>query len=719
MSVCLAQFAGLPRAVAVPQSAAAKDSADRPRQPRLPAVPPKKVIDSNKIYKIGQVVVTGARNEVERKNSPVRVQLIPAEQIQSTGIVNLGDILREQTGISTQNRVREGVQLMGLDPAYTQILVDGQPLIGRVAGVLDLSRISMGNVERIEVVKGPMSSLYGSDALAGVINIITRQPPPGLSGRLYGQTMRRGPNEMQGELNYAGDAFDIASYYNIKEAEEFELSDGDLTVPYAGYRDMTLQTRARWYPQPNIKLTGNARLFASKSSGTFIESFFNQIAENQGSVRQKEGSFTLNGSWTHGRARLSATTYGSLYNEAIDFDVEQGAAGRQDDLDRRTWRSTAQYDVLWNLRNRFTLGGEYQYDDISGTRYTAAPLYRTWVAFGQWEGNPVDWASYALSSRYDNNNIYGDKVSPKFSLLFKPSDSWRVRFSVGSGFRAPDFRQLSIAFSNRLAGAGYDLIGNPDLKPERSVAFDAGFDVYLGRADILGIFTGFWTLDVHAFRNNVRDLIDVQALSDANDEGLAVYSYRNIARVRTQGIETTLETVIPMAGDQRLSAALGYQYLDAADLEVLDAIDNGQAGRADPATGDFIPLTREEYGGLWFRSKHTGIGRLHYTNNDIGVAGSLRAQYIGRFGDEALYSGNIGFPNRKLLDRDEFYAPAYWLINATVSKSITLDAATRGIAPAELRLTLGVTNLLDELNLQSVPDLVGRQAFVNLNLAWR
>ncbi|MFM8456214.1 MAG: TonB-dependent receptor plug domain-containing protein [Ignavibacteria bacterium] len=110
------------------------------------------------------------------KDSPVRVEVIDKKQTVSTAMVNIGDLLREQSGMMLTNNVRTGIQMMGLGADYTQILIDGQPMIGRVAGVLDLSRISVGNVERVEVVKGPMSSLYGSEALAGVINIITKKP---------------------------------------------------------------------------------------------------------------------------------------------------------------------------------------------------------------------------------------------------------------------------------------------------------------------------------------------------------------------------------------------------------------------------------------------------------------------------------------------------------------------------------------------------------------
>ena len=183
--------------------------------PRLPKIPlsKKQKKDSVSTYTSKeQVVVTGTRNEVLLKDSPVRVEVIDKKQTVSTAMVNIGDLLREQSGM---------ILTMGLGADYTQILIDGQPMIGRVAGVLDLSRISVGNVERVEVVKGPMSSLYGSEALAGVINIITKKPDAGFSGMVFGQYLDRGPSELRGEMQYGSNSLDLTGFVSMKNARPF------------------------------------------------------------------------------------------------------------------------------------------------------------------------------------------------------------------------------------------------------------------------------------------------------------------------------------------------------------------------------------------------------------------------------------------------------------------------------------------------------------------
>ena len=142
----------------------------------------------NKLKTIEEVIVTITRTEKSIGDIPVPIQVISKKFIQQTGSQKLIDILQQQTGLvladnplgqalqGYPNPFGSGIQLQGLDPAYTLILIDGEPLTGRNAGILNLGRIAVGNIQQIEIIKGPATSLYGSDALAGVINIITEKP---------------------------------------------------------------------------------------------------------------------------------------------------------------------------------------------------------------------------------------------------------------------------------------------------------------------------------------------------------------------------------------------------------------------------------------------------------------------------------------------------------------------------------------------------------------
>lgn len=696
-----------------------------PRMPRIPGgsstatVPIKKQFDN--------VVITGSRNEMLQSNSPVKVETISGALIQKTGAVNLGNILQEQTGLAITSNVRSGVQMMGLNSDYTLILIDGQPVVGRVAGVIDMNRISIGNVQQIEIVKGPMSSLYGSEALAGVINIITRKPEEGISARLYGQYLQRGAVETQAELTYGSSKLDVSTFLNVKHIAPFSLTQDTLTLPYSGSSDMTIQSRIRYYASNTAKFTLNTRFFRMNTEGAFIESFFGQIAANQGSVVQNDIATTLSGDFTMGKARLSVQSYVMRYMETYNFDVSQGSAGSVDDLNRTVWRNVAQYDVLWNEKNRFTLGGEVQLDNTGGSRYPQNPLYRTIVGFGQWEGNPTSWLSYALSARYDATNAFGNSFNPRFSLLVKPLDNLRVRSSLGTGFKAPDFRQMFVEFSNRLPGANYDLIGaqrlGVNLLPEQSIAFDAGVVWDIMPETLLSVgggmgaeFVAPLTLDVRVYRNNLKDLIEFYYVGQTGSR--AVYSYRNISQVVTQGIEVNFKTVIAFSQFSTLSWSLGYQYLDSYDVEVRTAIEKGVAGTVNPATGQFTRLTTSNYGGLWFRSRHSGNARVQYDHED-GWTANVRIQYVGRFGDEALNQNGFAITNpaaRTVPDIENEFVPGYAVVNVFGSKNFSLPVNVVGVQ--SLRLALGVNNLFSAMNIRSVPNLLGRQMFVNVQCTW-
>ena len=500
--------------------------------------------DSIRVVQSQQIVVTGTRSEIRLKDSPVRVEVIGKDKIAATAMSNLGDLLKEQTGLLLQGNVRSGVQMNGLSPDYTLILIDGQPVIGRVAGVLDLSRLSVGNVERIEVVKGPMSSMYGSEALAGVVNIITKRPNDGYTGSIMLQGITKGAQELRFEGAFADTTLELSAFVNAKHSPAFSIQADSSQFPYAAFSDATTQIKAQYILSKYWKLKGWVRGFGSQTSGSFIESVLGQVAANTGSVTQYDISNTISAEYLENSSKLTTTAYSSIYSEQYNFDVQQGNAGSTDDLLRRNFRLFAQYDLLMGENNRFTAGGEFLLDDIKGSRYADStnpnyqPFYRTGVVFAQWEGRPNELLSYVVSGRFDDNNVFGTAISPRFSLLYKPGDHFRASGSIGTGFKAPDFRQLFVAFSNRLPGANYDLVGaqrvGVTLAPERCVSFDVGLRYEDGLREINSTTSILYSAEIRGFRNNISNLIEFYLYGQINNRN--VYSYRNLTSAYTQGI---------------------------------------------------------------------------------------------------------------------------------------------------------------------------------------
>ena len=134
----------------------------------------------------------------------------------------------------------EGVQIQGLDSQYSLVLLDGVPLIGRTAGTLDLDRITVGNIKQIEVVKGPSSSLYGSEALAGVINIVTEDPSPGFGGNVNLRSGSFSTSDISSELSFKKNKVGIYAFVNSFSSEGYDLTTNDDTRTVEPYRNLSL-----------------------------------------------------------------------------------------------------------------------------------------------------------------------------------------------------------------------------------------------------------------------------------------------------------------------------------------------------------------------------------------------------------------------------------------------------------------------------------------------
>ena len=137
--------------------------------------------DSIKTSELDEIIISATRTKRKLISLPLPASVISRKEINSINSVRLNSIIEEQTGLITVPDYGgvEGIQIQGLDSQYSLILIDGFPLIGRSAGTLDLSRVTVGNIKQIEIVKGPSSSLYGNEALAGTVNIITEEPKSG------------------------------------------------------------------------------------------------------------------------------------------------------------------------------------------------------------------------------------------------------------------------------------------------------------------------------------------------------------------------------------------------------------------------------------------------------------------------------------------------------------------------------------------------------------
>jgi outer membrane receptor for ferrienterochelin and colicins len=224
--------------------------------------------DSINVNELSEVtVVTATRTERALSSLPLPITIITSEAIAKSGVTRLNEILNEQTGIILipDESGFEGIQMQGLDAAYTMILIDGVPLVGRSSGVLDLSRVSVGNIERIEIVKGASSALYGSEAMGGVINVITKRPKKDIvEGSLSYRYATFNTNDANANILWKKKKFSANLFTNFYSTDGYDLDKTTVLKNVESFYNYTIQPKLYYDFSENLKLTVSNRFYNQK-----------------------------------------------------------------------------------------------------------------------------------------------------------------------------------------------------------------------------------------------------------------------------------------------------------------------------------------------------------------------------------------------------------------------------------------------------------------------
>lgn len=455
------------------------------------------------------VVVTAARREQRLADAVVETRVLSGREMARNGAADVASALVEQGGVQLDGGVPTGagVQLRGYDSRRVLVLVDGQPLVGRVNGNLDLSRLPISAVERIEIVRGPQSTLYGSDALGGVINVVTRARGP--SRPIIGITVgTQGRREAMAEWGWSRGGLTLAGYGGGRWIDLVPGLAGD-PATYARRGDG--MARARW------EVRGMALDLSTLGVGERQRYRIGQLYQFSDNV---QGSVRLSATRRVGLARVNATYGLSSFDHLSRRSTLAVPASDSGAMDRQRLQML---EVTWNgVVGRVLVdgGASLRQERIAAERLsrhrlslvTAEPFVQVTLQRG-----PL---SVVPGARFSYSERWGGFAAPRLAFLFRPAERWAVRGALGRGFRAPDFKELYLAFVNQ--AAGYAVIGNPELRPERSHSLSLGAE-YAG--DRLYVrFTGFST--------RYRDFIET---TEPDPNG--TYSYANVARGRSAGLE--------------------------------------------------------------------------------------------------------------------------------------------------------------------------------------
>ncbi len=608
------------------------------------------------VFEMDEIVITGTKTKHLLKDTPVITEVITRNEIEATGAENIGEALEHHVGIVVHRDAHgDGVQLQGLASDYVLILLDGEPQVGRIAGKLDLARIPIENVQRIEIVKGASSALFGSAAMGGIINVITRGASSPFALQFTNNVEEHNTIDSRGTVEIKHGKFNSLMTLAANHRNPIDLDETNPSTTIDGYQNFTQSVRTEYQLTQRAKLLFSGQYFAQAQEG---------VSENSGVVFDRLGDID-NFSATVGtayRPGLDSKLVGKIYttryrDESNVIDRGTSLTASSNITIQDLIKGELQFDTALGTKNQLTVGGELIFENLESQRITGGEKDVTTNSFFfQNEFRPSRNLALVVGGRLDHHSEFGAHFSPKLSGLYRVTSDFTVRTSFGQGFRAPDFKDLYLDFSNPTSG--YQVLGNPALQPESSNSWNLGLE-YRFRSALLG--------RLQVYRNNLKNLIEAERVGKSVLGG-SKFQYFNVSEAFTEGIEVELAT----RSIRGLTAAVGYAYLNGKDEE----------------TG----LT------LLNRSKHSGNLKLSYVNEEIGFNLNLQGRYGSKWG---FYDDGD-----KVLE-DEEYAPSNWIWNLRGSKQIL----------TWLKASVGINNIFD-FKIPSFYTFAGRSFYGGLSLTY-
>lgn len=496
---------------------------------------------------LDQVVVTGSKSELKRRHSPALVSVVDDRIFKLVNACSLADGLNYQPGVRVENDCQNcgftQVRINGLDGHYSQILMNSRPVFSALAGVYGLEQIPANMIQRVEVMRGGGSALFGSSAVGGTVNIITKDPETnyaeashtvqsiGISGALDNNTTVNA--SVVGNNNQIG-----LMVYGQNRARDGYDHDGDGFTEIPKLKSQTLGLRGNMRTTPDSRITveyHGTHEFRRGGDQLDQPAHMAMVAEQvEHYINGGEAAFDL---WSSERdnhlnvfTALNSTNRQSYYGSEMD----PNAYGRTKDLvvsAGAQWNHS--FKRLWFMPSELVAGLEYNHNylhDVTvGYDHDIAQRVNIYSAYAQNEWRDNRWG-FLVGARLDKHSmIHNPIVSPRVNIRFNPSEKANFRLSYSTGFRSPqaydeDFH-IAIVGGERVV-----TVLAPDLKQESSNSISGSADFYHRFGTVQA------NLMVEGFFTDLRDVFAIRQLDHTDAVGNAVQERYNGSGARVAGL---------------------------------------------------------------------------------------------------------------------------------------------------------------------------------------
>lgn len=498
-----------------------------------------------------RVVTTVGQREIRAGESPASVTVLNKADIAAANAVSANQLLRRMPGLQeiASPPAQTSIAIRGLDQSRVLVLIDGEPVAGAMTENRDIGRLSTIAAERIEVVKGPSSVEFGSDALGGVINLVTAAPSP---------TFAAVANVRSGELGRRESAVEVSDSYGpigVRLNGGWRQSDRVTAINAASTTlDRVYDFRGDTRIRISDQLTVRTDVTLSQQRQRWpVGAGFNGFIDNHSTQGFIEAQAKAAGGSL--RARLFGQRYGYQFREALGLLPIAGSADSLEQRERMA-RGLLAYNRTFGPHT-LDVGAQFSARGITApTKIDGDSANDRVTEFFTRDAWTLGAVQLTAGARSTSSTLWGNALSPSLGAAWQVSPTWRWRGNVARGFRAPSFKELRYTFVN--GAAGYQIVGNASLRPESSWSTSIG---------------GTWApgdrlaLDFEAYRNDLTNLISTQN-TGTNDAGLLIYQNVNVERARTEGVEVGVRRSFSTT-----DLSLGYDYLRARDLRTGATLD--------------------------------------------------------------------------------------------------------------------------------------------------